>query len=164
MLLVTGGAPSGFVVALSFCIGTAFVAWSEQRRITKMRVPPLSNSSEGVAKNIQRDETSEEMYVVGFVENPTLIRLLDPLRDKEITIKISWESSKAFCRVVAIPTTKIVSIETYYRHRKDLKAKEQGYEKGWDKKDMNENEQSSYNDWDQEDWDENDDYSIMIIK
>nr|RNJ66874.1 MAG: hypothetical protein EDM05_23720 [Leptolyngbya sp. IPPAS B-1204] len=37
MLLLTGGAPSGFVVALSFCLGTAFVAWKEQKRISRLR-------------------------------------------------------------------------------------------------------------------------------
>lgn len=36
MLLVTGGAPSSFVVALSFCLGVTFVAWSEQTRVTNL--------------------------------------------------------------------------------------------------------------------------------
>lgn len=39
LLFITGGAPSNFVVALSFCLGTAFVAWSEQNRIEKLRTP-----------------------------------------------------------------------------------------------------------------------------
>ncbi len=37
MLVIAGGAPSGFVVALSFCLGTAFVAWSEKKRIETLR-------------------------------------------------------------------------------------------------------------------------------
>jgi hypothetical protein len=270
MLLVTGGAPSGFIVALSFCLGTTFVAWREQRRIAKMRVKYLSNSSEVLDQNLQLNETpkqsnlateelvsqptkigeikyaksieelrrmnevarldkenweedrdekqlekenqkkkyrdnkhwhrerkslpgsfgyvvpwtsdyengwspikggtatvevhhskSGQMYVVGFVEHRTLTRLIDPSGDEEITIKISWEISKSFCEVVAIPTNKIVSIDRYYRHRKGFKSKKVGYEKDWDKQDVNKNDQDS--DLDQEDWDENDDYSIIII-
>jgi hypothetical protein len=256
MLLVTGGAPSGFIIALSFCLGTTFVAWSEQRRIVKMRAKYLSNSSEVLDKNIQHNETSKQsnlsteelvsqptkigeikyaksieelrhmnevtrldkenqkkkyrdnkhghqerkslpgsfgyvvpwthnyennwspvkagtktveihhsksgqMYVIGFVENRTITRLIGSSGDEEITIKISWEIRKSFCEVVAIPTDKIVSIEKYYRHSKSFKSKKIGYEKGWDKQDANENDQDS--DWDQEDWDEDYDYSIIII-
>jgi hypothetical protein len=273
MLLVTGGAPSGFIVALSFCLGTAFVAWSEQRRITKIRMQSLSNYSEILDKNVQSNETSEQsilkaeelvsqpakmgeikyaksieelrrmnevtrldkenwekedrdekqldkenlkekyrdkkhwnrerksprgsfgyvvpwthdyetgwrlikggtatvevhhsksgqMYVVGFVENRTLTRLINHSGDGEITIKISWEISKSFGEVVAIPTNKIVSIDEYDRHRKDFKLKKIGYEKSWDKQDASKDEQDSHSDWNQEDWDENDDYSIMIV-
>jgi hypothetical protein len=267
MLLFTGGAPSGFIVGLSFCLGTAFVAWSEQRRITKMRVQSLSNYSEVSDKNVQsngffevtffalcapeeyaleeyvleeyaleelvsqptkmgeikyaksieeirrinevtrldkenwKEEDRErkiprgsfgyivpwthdygkswspvrvgtatvevhhskngQMYVVGFVNNRTLTRLLDPSGDGEITIKISWEISKSFCEVVAISTNKIVSIDRYHRHPKDFKSKKIDYEKSWDKQDTNKNDRDS--DWNREDWDENIDYSIMII-
>jgi uncharacterized protein YjbI with pentapeptide repeats len=35
MLLLTGGNPSAFVVASSFCLGVGFVAWSEKERLTK---------------------------------------------------------------------------------------------------------------------------------
>jgi hypothetical protein len=45
ILLLTGGAPSSFAIALSFCSGIAFVAWSEQRRITKLRDKDTTNSS-----------------------------------------------------------------------------------------------------------------------
>jgi hypothetical protein len=271
MLLVTGGAPSGFIVALSFCLGTAFVAWSEQRRITKIRMQSLSNYLEILDKDVQSDETSEQsilkaeelvsqpakmgeikyaksveelrrrnevtrldkenwekedrdekqldkenlkekyrdkkhwnrerksplgsfgytvpwtsnygeylspvkvgtitvevhhsksgqMYIVGFVESQTLTRLLNPSGDGEIIIEISWEISKSFCEVVAIPTNKIVSIDQHYRHRKDSKSKKIGYKKSWDKQGSNKNEQDS--DWDQEDSEENDDYSMMIV-
>jgi hypothetical protein len=43
MLIVTGGAPSGFVIALSFCLGTAFVSWHEQQRVRnpKAVIPPV---------------------------------------------------------------------------------------------------------------------------
>ncbi len=37
MLLLTGGAPSGFAIALSFCLGTAFVSWSEQKRVRNLK-------------------------------------------------------------------------------------------------------------------------------
>jgi hypothetical protein len=39
MLLLTGGAPSGFAIALSFGLGTTFVAWSEQKRIKALQEP-----------------------------------------------------------------------------------------------------------------------------
>ncbi len=51
MLLITGGVPSSFIVASSFCLGTAFVAWSEQKRVTKMRVPLSNDSSEVLINN-----------------------------------------------------------------------------------------------------------------
>ncbi|MGK7899815.1 MAG: hypothetical protein AB4352_00100 [Hormoscilla sp.] len=35
MLLLTGGKPPGYTVALSFVGGVAFVAWSEHKRLTK---------------------------------------------------------------------------------------------------------------------------------
>lgn len=49
MLLLTGGAPSGFVVALSFCLGTAFVAWKEQKRISDLRSTRDRTSSDSQA-------------------------------------------------------------------------------------------------------------------
>jgi hypothetical protein len=45
ILLLTGGAPSSFAIALSFCSGIAFVAWSEQRRVTKLRDKDTTNCS-----------------------------------------------------------------------------------------------------------------------
>lgn len=50
MLLVTGGAPSGFVIALSFCLGTAFVAWKEQERVFDLRSrDKISSNSQAVS-------------------------------------------------------------------------------------------------------------------
>lgn len=68
MLLVTGGAPSGFVVGLSFCLGTAFVAWSEQRRMTRMRVRSLNDSTEVLTHNVQHDATSDVVSTVVIEE------------------------------------------------------------------------------------------------
>ena len=68
MLLVAGGAPSGFVVGLSFCIGTAFVAWSEQKRMTKTRVRSLNNYTEVLTCNVQRDATSDVASTVVIEE------------------------------------------------------------------------------------------------
>ncbi|MDF5726607.1 MAG: pentapeptide repeat-containing protein [Rhizonema sp. PD38] len=34
MLLVTGGNPPGFVVGFTVCLGIAFVAWNEKKRLT----------------------------------------------------------------------------------------------------------------------------------
>lgn len=63
MLLITGGAPSGFVVALSFCLGTAFVAWSEQNRIKKLTEPTQTIAPEISTNNAQRESTSKELPV-----------------------------------------------------------------------------------------------------
>ncbi|MFM7790970.1 MAG: hypothetical protein ACKO90_23605, partial [Microcystis panniformis] len=45
MLLFAGGAPSSFVIALSFCLGTAFVAWSEQKRVRNLKAVPRQKLS-----------------------------------------------------------------------------------------------------------------------
>jgi hypothetical protein len=37
MLLLTGGNPPGFIVALSFCLGVGFVAWSENKCIKNLK-------------------------------------------------------------------------------------------------------------------------------
>ncbi|WP_017327663.1 hypothetical protein [Synechococcus sp. PCC 7336] len=49
VLLITGGAPSSFVVALSFFIGTAFVSWNEQKRIFDLRSAEDKTSSDSKA-------------------------------------------------------------------------------------------------------------------
>jgi len=38
MLLLTKGNPPAFIIGLSFCIGTTFVAWSEKKRFAEVRV------------------------------------------------------------------------------------------------------------------------------
>ncbi|HBB30427.1 MAG TPA: hypothetical protein DDZ80_22450 [Cyanobacteria bacterium UBA8803] len=43
LLLVTGGKPSGFVVALSFVLGTAFVAWLENKCLTNYKAISSQN-------------------------------------------------------------------------------------------------------------------------
>jgi uncharacterized protein YjbI with pentapeptide repeats len=37
MLLLTGGNPPGFIVALSFCLGVGFVAWNEKERLLESK-------------------------------------------------------------------------------------------------------------------------------
>lgn len=59
MLLITGGTPSSLVVALSFCLGTAFVAWSEQKRIKELRATNLTNNLEVSTNNVQQESTFE---------------------------------------------------------------------------------------------------------
>lgn len=54
MLLVTAGTPSGFIVALSFCLGVVLVAWSEQRRIRNPRIEVYS-SKENTIPEFQED-------------------------------------------------------------------------------------------------------------
>lgn len=60
MLLVTGGVPSGFELALSFCLGTAFVAWSEQKRLEKLRTPTQTIASEILGDDAQQESPSKE--------------------------------------------------------------------------------------------------------
>jgi len=66
MLLVTGGAPSGFVVGLSFCLGTAFVAWSEQKRIKKITKPMQAIAPEISTSKIYRESQSNDNPVVSY--------------------------------------------------------------------------------------------------
>lgn len=66
MLLLTGGSPSGLIVALSVCLGIGFVVWDQikeadnkenrlsNRESSVVNIPPLSNHSENTkdkAKN-----------------------------------------------------------------------------------------------------------------
>lgn len=44
MLLLTGGNPSSFALTLTFSSGIAFVAWSEQKRLIKLRSQNESHS------------------------------------------------------------------------------------------------------------------------
>ncbi|MGK7876595.1 MAG: pentapeptide repeat-containing protein [Xenococcaceae cyanobacterium] len=46
MLLLTGGNPPGFIVALSFCLGVGFVAWSEKKRLEESKETKLGASYE----------------------------------------------------------------------------------------------------------------------
>jgi hypothetical protein len=41
VLLLAGGAPSGFMIGLTFCLGVAFIAWQEKQRAEE--VNPLTN-------------------------------------------------------------------------------------------------------------------------
>jgi hypothetical protein len=56
MLLVTGGNPSNLSLVLSFCLGTGFVAWSEQKRIQQLRntasASPSNNSSNNASEKL----------------------------------------------------------------------------------------------------------------
>jgi hypothetical protein len=58
ILLLTGGAPSSFAIALSFGSGIAFVAWSEQRRITKLRAKDTTNSSGNINHKLALELTA----------------------------------------------------------------------------------------------------------
>jgi len=53
MLLLTGGQPPDYIVALSFVAGVVFVAWSEYKRLTKPNMP-LSTTEH--SEQIQEDK------------------------------------------------------------------------------------------------------------
>ena len=61
MLVVTGGAPSEFIIAISFLLGIVFVAWSEQRRIINIRVesPFVKNFISDVENSFLNSEQVE---------------------------------------------------------------------------------------------------------
>lgn len=65
LLLMTGGAPSGTVVSLSFCFGVAYVAWSEQTRLRNLR---SSNCEELVEELTQENQkkrlSSSKLYAL----------------------------------------------------------------------------------------------------
>jgi hypothetical protein len=62
MLLVTGGAPSASVLAVSFCLGTALVSWSEQKRITKLRTAP----SVATSKNLLNESVHQKTFLINI--------------------------------------------------------------------------------------------------
>jgi hypothetical protein len=63
VLLVSGGSPPPqFVVSLSFLLGVAFVTWSEQRRIKRMRAATQINSLETSSNDSQQDISSTEGF------------------------------------------------------------------------------------------------------
>ncbi len=59
MLLLTGGNPPGWVVALSFFGGIGFVAWSENKRLTELEAGKSSDSPETFVDSEQHTATSE---------------------------------------------------------------------------------------------------------
>jgi flagellar biosynthesis component FlhA len=49
VVLLTGGAPSGFTIGLTFCMGVAFIAWKEKQRteeIIQSNAPEISEKAE----------------------------------------------------------------------------------------------------------------------
>lgn len=58
MLLLTGGNPPGFIVALSFCVGVGFVAWSEKNRLAELPSSSEIQSEENFTNASNRLENS----------------------------------------------------------------------------------------------------------
>jgi hypothetical protein len=63
MLLIARGAPSSFVLGFSFCLGTAFVAWSEQRRLKQPIPTSPSHATEVLSDVLQQESTFEETSI-----------------------------------------------------------------------------------------------------
>jgi hypothetical protein len=81
MLLVTGGAPSGLVVALSFFLGTAFVAWKEQKRVFDLRSTKGKPSSDSQVMN-----TSSVTYLVRKGSNSSSTQSAEDSDEEEFQI------------------------------------------------------------------------------
>lgn len=80
MLLVTGGTPSGFVIALSFCLGTALVSWSEQKRVRNLKeadssIPLKDAKTESIVTEEQLHRNSSTLDI----QNSRQQRLLEEL-------------------------------------------------------------------------------------
>jgi hypothetical protein len=61
MLLITGGAPSSFALSFSFCIGTIFIAWTEQERIKKLSESNLSIHPDDVSIDLHNEPPSRHL-------------------------------------------------------------------------------------------------------
>lgn len=78
MLLVTGGAPPGFVIALSFCLGTAFVSWSEQKRVRNLKAVDSSiTPKESETASIVTEERPNKKSSTLDIQNLRQQRLLE---------------------------------------------------------------------------------------
>ena len=76
MLLLTGGNPPGFVVGLSVCLGIAFVAWSEKKRLTdpkelyipdkEVQISPR-NTTENTTEDNKKSHLIQEIITEGAV-------------------------------------------------------------------------------------------------
>lgn len=68
MLLVTGGKPPAYTVALSCVAGIAFVAWSEEKRLTTLRLanttPPSQEQIQDQVKQIIEADTDNLFELV----------------------------------------------------------------------------------------------------
>ncbi|WP_287660018.1 MULTISPECIES: hypothetical protein [unclassified Microcystis] len=81
MLLVAGGAPSSFVIALSFCLGTAFVAWSEQKRVRNLKavdssIPPKESETASIVTEERSNKNSSTLDIQTLRQQ----RLLEDLK------------------------------------------------------------------------------------
>ncbi|MBD2387250.1 pentapeptide repeat-containing protein [Cylindrospermum sp. FACHB-282] len=57
MLLLTGGKPSAYAVALSCIAGVGFVAWSEEKRLTQQRVTEEQRKIQQQVKQLRQAKT-----------------------------------------------------------------------------------------------------------
>lgn len=92
MLVLTGGAPSGFVVSFSFFLSVVFVAWLEKQRITKLKYnnnnPRVINSRSSIQSvdssqsdgkdtksiyNPLKGDSSEQLVIQGSGQVPRVI-------------------------------------------------------------------------------------------
>lgn len=89
MLLVTGGAPPSFVIALSFCLGTAFVAWSEQKRVRNLKavdssITPQESETASIVVE-ERSNKNSNTLDIQILRQKRLLEKLNILEEELMT-------------------------------------------------------------------------------
>lgn len=116
ILLVTGGTPPGFVIALSFCLGTAFVSWSEQKRVTNLKTVDSSiTPKEAETANIVTEERPNKNRIDHFGYPSKLSKLREPAQasadylSRFIMMDIAASHIAVSHDVVAFQTNRVLS-------------------------------------------------------
>lgn len=101
MLLATGGAPSGFAIALSFCLGTGFVSWSEQKRVRNLKAVDSSitpKESETLSILIEQSHRNSNPLDIQNLRQQELLEGLAILQrelERRVGELVIWESELA---------------------------------------------------------------------
>lgn len=89
MLLSAGGAPSSFLLAWSFFLGTAYVAWSEQNRIEKLRTPAQKIVfGLGTAFAARRDQSRIKKLITQAKKNLIEVKVISDNLQQELLSKV----------------------------------------------------------------------------
>jgi hypothetical protein len=95
MLLIAGGAPSGFVIALSVGLGTCFVAWREHQRL-KLK-SPISSSAPTVGID-ERFVSSRIVQVSAYLKVETSPTELERIKAELILLEQKVKLNEATIR------------------------------------------------------------------
>jgi hypothetical protein len=106
VLLLTGGAPSGFTIGLVFCVGVAFIAWKEKQRTEKMlqsAAPEISDKAE----NLNKAANSKMVFVA---QEKTLYKNLTELQEA-LQTNLSVLTKHKLEKLAELELKKLVAIE-----------------------------------------------------